>query len=92
MAHRRLVEGHTFEGGVVQFSTGARRTRSRCPTRTRDVLCYVLGGTGRLRADGHQTPLRPGLLVHLPAGTPHDVTATTDPLSLTCCLIRTRPA
>jgi quercetin dioxygenase-like cupin family protein len=90
MAHRRLVEAHTFEAGVVRFSPGAAADPRQVTHEDKDVLCYVLGGTGRLRADGHEAPLRPGVLCHIPAGTPHDFAATAEPLSLYYCLIRTR--
>ncbi len=92
MSHRRLVEAHTFEAGVVRFSPGGAADPQQVTHPDKDVLCYVVGGAGRLRADGHETPLRPGLLVHLPAGTPHDFAAADEPLTLTYCLIRTRPA
>jgi mannose-6-phosphate isomerase-like protein (cupin superfamily) len=90
MAHRRLVETHTFEAGVVRFLPGAAADPEQVTHPDRDVLCYVLGGTGRLRAERRETPLRAGILCHIPAGTPHDFAATTEPLSLYYCLIRTR--
>ncbi len=92
MAHRRLVEAHTFEAGVVRFSPGGAADPQQVTHADKNVLCYVLSGTGRLRADGQETPLRPGILCHIPAGIPHDFAATTEPLSLYYCLIRTKPA
>jgi len=92
MAHRRLVEESTFVAGVVRFSPGGPPDPDQVTHQDKDVLCYVLSGTGRLRTDGRETPLRPGLLCHILAGTPHDFAATGEPLSLYYCLIRTRPA
>ena len=89
MAHRRLAAGETYEAGVIRFSPGAADPK-QITHADQDVLCYVLSGAGRLRAGGHETPLRPGLLCHIPANTPHDFAATTEPLSLYYCLMRTR--
>src|SRR5574341_2174377 len=91
MAHRRLAEGQGYEAGVVRFAPAAADPK-QVTHADRDVLCYVLSGAGRLRAGGSETPLGPGLLCHIPANTPHDFAATTEPLSLYYCLIRTRSA
>lgn len=90
MAHRRVAEGATYEAGVIRFAPGAATNLQQITHADQDVLCYVLSGTGRLRAGGQETLLRPGLLCHIPANTPHDFAATTEPLSLYYCLIRTR--
>lgn len=90
MAHRRLVEAHTYEAGVVRFAPGGAADPQQVTHADRDVLCYVLAGAGCLRADGRETPLRPGILCRIPAGTPHDFAAADEPLTLYYCLIRTR--
>ena len=90
MAHRRLVAGEGYEAGAIRFAPGAAADPKQITHADRDVLCYVLSGAGRLRAGGNETPLCPGLLCHIPANTPHDFAATTEPLSLFYCLIRTR--
>ena len=90
MAYRRLAEGEGYEAGVVRFAPAAAADPKQVTHADRDVLCYVLSGAGRLRAKGHETPLAPGLLCHIPAKTPHDFAAATEPLSLYYCLIRTR--
>ncbi len=79
MAYRRVAEGATYEAGVIRFAPGAATNLKQITHADQDVLCYVLSGAGRLRAGGHETPLRPGLLCHIPANTPHDFAATTDP-------------
>ncbi len=91
MAHRRLVDEKTFMAGVVRFSPGGA-ARDPVTHPDKDVLCYVLSGVGRVQANGRETPLRPGMLCHILAGTPHDFAATEEPLSLYYCLIRTRPS
>ncbi len=90
MAHRRVAEGATYEAGVVRFTPGAGGDPKQITHTDQDVLCYVLSGAGRLRLGGSETPLAPGLLCHIPANTPHDFAATSEPLSLYYCLIRTR--
>jgi mannose-6-phosphate isomerase-like protein (cupin superfamily) len=92
IAYRRVIEAHTFEAGVARFSPEDAADPEQVTHQEKDVLCYILNGRGRLRAVGHETPLRPGLLCHIPAGTPHDFAATTEPLTLYYCLIRTRPS
>jgi len=91
MAHRRLAAAETFEAGVIRFAPVAAAADPKQITHTdRDVLCYVLSGAGRLRTAGTEAPLRAGMLCHIPANTPHDFAATTEPLSLLYTLIRTR--
>jgi quercetin dioxygenase-like cupin family protein len=92
MARRRLARGETYEAGVIRFVPAAAADPKQITHDDRDVLCYVLSGAGRLRGGVTETPLRPGLLCHIPAGTPHDFAATTEPLDLLYCLIHTRPA
>lgn len=90
MAHRRVAEGPTYEAGVIRFAPAAAADPKEISHADRDVLCYVLDGVGRLRAHGRETPLEPGMLCHIPAGTPHDFAATAVPLCLYYCLIGTR--
>ena len=91
MRQRRVAQSETYEAGVIQFLPSVARADPRQITHAdRDVLCYVLSGEGRLRSGGDETPLRPGHLCHIPANTPHDFAAATEPLSLLYCLIRTR--
>ena len=92
IAHRRVIEAHAFEAGVARFSPGDAADPEQVTHPEKDVLCYVMSGAGRLRAVGRETALRPGLLCHIPAGTPHDFAATTESLTLYYCLIRTRPS
>jgi quercetin dioxygenase-like cupin family protein len=92
IAYRRVTEAHAFEAGVARFAPGDAADPEQVTHPEKDVLCYVMGGAGRLRAVGRETPLRPGLLCHIPAGTPHDFAATDEPLTLYYCLIRTRPS
>jgi mannose-6-phosphate isomerase-like protein (cupin superfamily) len=90
MAHRHLAKGSIYEAGVVRLTPGAGADPKQITHADQDVLCYVLSGAGRLRAGGTETALGPGLLCHIPANTPHDFAATTEPLALSYCFIRTR--
>jgi mannose-6-phosphate isomerase-like protein (cupin superfamily) len=50
----------------------------------------VLKGRGRLRIDGKRVALAPGIVCHIPKGTPHDFTAQAGELVLFYALIQTR--
>ncbi len=68
-------DSERFTSGLIAF----RPTKSRNPKQInhadKDVLCQVVKGSGRLRIGGKRIPLRPGLLCHIPKGTPHDFAA-----------------
>jgi mannose-6-phosphate isomerase-like protein (cupin superfamily) len=53
----------------------------------KDVLAYVLRGSGTLTVGGMARPLAPGAACHLPAGTPHDFSAAGEDLILFYALI-----
>ena len=89
---RDLVSRPTFKAGLIAFSPGGTADPKQITHSDRDVLCYVLRGCGRLRADGTLTPLEPGMLCHVPAKTPHDFAATGEELLLLYVLIETPPA
>ena len=56
----------------------------------KDVVCHVIKGSGRLRADGKHIALKPGTICHIPRGTPHDFAAgKTAELVLFYSLIKT---
>ena len=44
----------------------------------KDVLCYVISGTGRLRSGEREMVLKQGSICHVPAGVSHDFQATGD--------------
>lgn len=42
-----------------------------------DHVLYIIAGRGRITLDGERVELRPGLVVHVPKGVAHGVTAET---------------
>lgn len=90
MSHQRLAAAETFEAGVIRFSPVPAADPKQITHTDQDVLCYILSGAGRLRTGQSETPLREGMFCHIPANTPHDFAATTEPLTLLYTLIRTR--
>jgi mannose-6-phosphate isomerase-like protein (cupin superfamily) len=64
-----------FTAGLIAF----RPTKNVDPKAInhvdKDVVCQVIKGIGRLRVNGRRTPLRPGIVCHIPKGTPHDFAA-----------------
>ena len=87
-----LVRRPAFKAGLIAFSPGGPADPKQITHPDKDVLCYVLRGRGRLRADGTLTSLEPGMLCHVPAKAPHDFAATEDELLLVYILIETPPA
>jgi quercetin dioxygenase-like cupin family protein len=54
------------------------------------VVCQVLRGRGRLRTAGKRIALAPGMICHIPKGTPHDFAAGKSELLLFYSLIETK--
>ena len=86
---RDVVSRPTFKAGLIAFAPGGTADPKQITHADKDVLCYVLRGRGRLRVDGTLTSLEPGVLCHVPAGTPHDFAATDEELLLLYVLIET---
>jgi len=89
---RDLVIRPTFKAGLISFSPEGIADPKQITHSHKGVLGYVIRGRGRLRADGRLTPLEPGMLCHVPPGTPHDFAATGEELLLLYVLIETPPA
>ena len=87
-----LVRRPTFKAGLIAFSPGGSADPKQITHPDKDVVCYVLRGRGRLRADGQLTPLEPGIFCHVPANASHDFAATGEELLLLYILIDTLPA
>jgi len=64
-----------FTAGLIAFRPTKSSSLKQINHADKDVLCHVIKGAGRLRADGKRIPLRPGTLCHIPKGTPHDFAA-----------------
>ena len=64
-----------FTAGLIAFRRNKQSDPKQINHADKDVLCHVIKGTGRLRVRGKRTPLRAGMVCHIPKGTPHDFAA-----------------
>lgn len=64
-----------FTSGLIAFRLTKKPERKQINHNDKDVVCQVIKGSGRLRVKGMKIPLRPGLVCHIPKGTPHDFAA-----------------
>ncbi|MBI4482118.1 MAG: cupin domain-containing protein [Acidobacteria bacterium] len=88
---RRCFRGENYEVGLISFAPGHRENEKQIVHADKDVVCQALRGTGRLRIGEQEHPLRAGNVVRIPAGTPHDFSATDSPLLLFYVLVSTGP-
>jgi mannose-6-phosphate isomerase-like protein (cupin superfamily) len=65
----------TFTSGLIAFRCDKNPDPKQINHSDKDVLCQVIKGTGRLRANGKKILLGPGTFCHIPKGTPHDFAA-----------------
>ena len=77
MRYATCVEAGRFTQGIIAFA-GKPASSSQITHDDKDVLCYVISGTGRLRAGDREMVLKQGSICHVPAGSPHDFQATGD--------------
>jgi quercetin dioxygenase-like cupin family protein len=88
--HADCFKTDQFTSGLIAFRPAKKFDRKQINHDDKDVLCQVLKGRGRLRADRKLIPLRPGMVCHIPKGTPHDFAAGKNgELVLFYCLIKT---
>ena len=79
-----------FTAGLIAFRPSKKANPKQINHADKDVLCHVVKGGGRLRIRGKRTPLKPGMVCHIPKGTPHDFAAgTRSELVLFYSLIKT---
>ena len=71
------VEAGHFTQGIIAFA-GKPASGSQITHDDKDVLCYVISGTGRLRSGDREMVLKQGSICHVPASVPHDFQATGD--------------
>ena len=64
-----------FTAGVIAFRPTKNCNPKQINHADKDVVCHVIKGTGRLRADGKDITLKPGTVCHISKGTPHDFAA-----------------
>ena len=90
--HKSCIEGEGFSVGLVSFRSDGEKDRKQIVHNDKDVVCHVLEGCGQLRVADGVTPLEPGVLCHIPSGTPHDFSALgNEGLVLCYSLITTKP-
>jgi mannose-6-phosphate isomerase-like protein (cupin superfamily) len=65
-----------FSSGIICFRSRPRADAKLIRHSDKDVICEVIRGSGRLRAAGRKIALKPGMLCHIPKGTPHDFAAS----------------
>lgn len=64
-----------FTSGLIAFRPTKNSDPKQINHDDKDVVCQVIQGSGRLRVNGKRIPLRPGIVCHIPRGTPHDFAA-----------------
>jgi len=79
----------SFTSGVIAFRSRRGVGAKQISHDDKDVVCQVLKGRGRLRCGEKRIALAPGLVCHIPKGTPHDFAARTRDLVLFYALIQT---
>jgi mannose-6-phosphate isomerase-like protein (cupin superfamily) len=72
--YRSLLEEEHFTSGIIAFRPNGK-SANQINHPDKDVVCHVLKGRGRLRVRRRQIPLAPGMICHIPKGTPHDFAA-----------------
>ena len=89
--YKGWLDGKAFSAGLISFRPAKKSDRKQIKHRDRDVLCHVIKGRGRLRIPGRRVTLKPGIVCHIPKGTPHDFAAAKgNRLVLFYSLIKTR--
>ena len=73
--HADCFRGDTFTSGLIAFRPTKSSDRKQINHDDKDVVCHVIKGSGRLRVNGKRIPLKPGIICHIPKGTPHDFAA-----------------
>ena len=67
--------GKQFTSGLIAFRSTKKSNPKQINHADKDVVCHVIKGTGRLRINNKRILLRPGMICHIPKGTPHDFAA-----------------
>lgn len=73
--YKRCIQGRDFSSGLIAFRPLKSPDPKQIRHRDKDVICHVLRGRGRLRINGRRVALEPGMICHIPKGTPHDFAA-----------------
>ena len=89
--YRSCIETSQFTSGLIAFRPQKDSDAKQIRHNDKDVVCHVLKGRGRLRVNGRHISLGPGIVCHIPRGTPHDFAAgKNSQLILFYSLIKTR--
>ena len=64
-----------FTSGLIAFRPSKNPDPKQITHDDKDVVCHVIKGAGRLRVNGTRFQLKPGIVCHIPKGTPHDFAA-----------------
>jgi mannose-6-phosphate isomerase-like protein (cupin superfamily) len=73
--YKSCIERKRFSTGLISFKPRKNSDPKQISHRDKDVVCHVLRGRGRLRVDSRSIILKPGVICHIPKGTPHDFSA-----------------
>jgi quercetin dioxygenase-like cupin family protein len=73
--YKNCFKEKTFTSGLIAFRPNNSSDPKQIIHADKDVVCHVLKGRGRLRINGRRIQLRPGIICHIPKGTPHDFAA-----------------
>ncbi|HYT53269.1 MAG TPA: cupin domain-containing protein [Verrucomicrobiae bacterium] len=64
-----------FTSGLIAFRPAKNSDPKQINHDDKDVVCHVIKGNGRLRVNNKRILLCPGMICHIPKGTPHDFAA-----------------
>jgi quercetin dioxygenase-like cupin family protein len=87
--YKDCVRGSGFTAGLICFKPRRGADHRQIQHTDKDVVCQVLQGRGRLRVRDRTVALEPGMICHIPKGTPHDFAAAKNDLILFYSLITT---
>jgi len=75
ISYAECFKTEQFTSGLIAFHPTKNSDHKQISHGDKDVVCQVIKGSGRLRINGKRFPLRPGIVCHIPKGTPHDFAA-----------------
>ena len=73
--YKNCFQEKTFTTGLIAFRPKKNSDSKQINHSDKDVVCQVLKGRGWLRINSRRISLRPGMICHIPKGTPHDFAA-----------------
>jgi mannose-6-phosphate isomerase-like protein (cupin superfamily) len=75
ISYKNCFEEERFTGGLIAFRPRKNPDAKQINHTDKDVICHVIKGRGRLRIGNRRIELSPGIICHIPKGTPHDFAA-----------------